>query len=188
MSFTLPILQGRGCNSPALIRTDYTGPSQHRLLDEQSSRHGFYFHHYTWYAFLVSHLVRPALTAVDLSEDARILYSSDSIFDILGFTPHEVVNRSVWDWFHPDEVPLAKKKHKRGIRLDKAAVLAYARIMNKNGDYVGCECCFSVVYDVMVCCTSIYRQGASSQRTFALLPIMSWGSSNISQVVRMKHQ
>jgi PAS domain S-box-containing protein len=102
-------------------------------------------------------------TGIDLSEDARILYSSDSIVDILGHTPDEVVNRSVWDWFHPDEVPLAKEKHKRGINLDRAAVLAYARIKNRQGDYVGCECCFSVVYDVMVCCTSIYRQGAYSQ-------------------------
>jgi PAS domain S-box-containing protein len=48
------------------------------------------------------------ITIHDLSDDAHILYSSDSIVDILGHTPDEVVNRSVWQFFHPDEIPLAK--------------------------------------------------------------------------------
>ncbi|KAF1948839.1 hypothetical protein CC80DRAFT_430628 [Byssothecium circinans] len=104
------------------------------------------------------------ITIHDLSEDARILYSSDSIVDILGHTPDEVVNRSVWDFFHPDELPVAKQLHTRGVKLDKAAVLSYCRIKNRQGDWVGCESCFSIVYDVMVCCTSIYRRGMESQK------------------------
>jgi hypothetical protein len=99
----------------------------------------------------------------DLTEDAHILYSSDSIVDILGHTPDEVVNRSCWEFFHPDEVPIAKELHSRGVKLDKAAVLSYCRIKNRQGYWVGCECCFSIVYDVMVCCTSVYRHGMNSQ-------------------------
>ena len=99
----------------------------------------------------------------DLTDDAHILYSSDSIVDILGHTPDEVVNRSVWQFFHPDEIPLAKAQHSRGVRLDKAAVLSYCRLKNRQGEWVGCECCFSIVYDVLVCCTSVYRQGIQSQ-------------------------
>ncbi|KAF2455074.1 hypothetical protein BDY21DRAFT_264687, partial [Lineolata rhizophorae] len=101
------------------------------------------------------------ITIHDLSRDARILYSSDSIVDILGHTPDEVIGRSAWDFFHPEELPVAKELHSRGVRLDKAAVLAYCRIRNRQGDWVTCECCFSVVYDVMVCCTSIYRNPAT---------------------------
>lgn len=103
------------------------------------------------------------LTFVDLSDEARILYSSDSIVDILGHTPDEVVHRSVWDFFHPEELPIAKAQHSRGVRLDKAAVLSYCRLRNRQGEWVGCECCFSVVYDVMVVCTSVYRNGMQSQ-------------------------
>lgn len=103
------------------------------------------------------------LTVTDLSDDAHILYSSDSIVDILGHTPDEVVNKSVWQFFHPEELPFAKAHHSRGVRLDKAAVLSYCRLKNRQGDWVGCECCFSVVYDVIVCCTSIYRDGMQSQ-------------------------
>ena len=97
------------------------------------------------------------LTATDLTDGAHILYCSDSIVDILGHTPDEVVNRSAWDFFHEDDKPLAKQFHLRGVKLDKAAVLAYCRIRNRQDQWVGCECCFSIVYNVMVCCISIYR-------------------------------
>ncbi|KAH7379517.1 hypothetical protein BKA66DRAFT_137580 [Pyrenochaeta sp. MPI-SDFR-AT-0127] len=112
------------------------------------------------------------ITIHDLSDDAKILYSSDSIVDILGHTPDEVVNRSVWHFFHPDELPLAKAQHSRGVRLDKAAVLSYCRLKNRQGDWVGCECCFSVVYDVMVCCTSVYRNGMQSQKRAVEAPLV----------------
>ncbi|KAF2475683.1 uncharacterized protein BDR25DRAFT_87759 [Lindgomyces ingoldianus] len=112
------------------------------------------------------------ITIHDLTEDAHILYSSDSIVDILGHTPDEVVNRSCWEFFHPEEIPLAKQLHSRGVRLDKAAVLSYCRIRNRQGDWVGCECCFSIVYDVMVCCTSIYRRGMSSQKRAVEAPLV----------------
>ncbi|CAO2652888.1 Nn.00g022990.m01.CDS01 [Neocucurbitaria sp. VM-36] len=112
------------------------------------------------------------ITIHDLSDDAHILYSSDSIVDILGHTPDEVVNRSVWQFFHPEELPFAKAQHSRGVRLDKAAVLSYCRLRNRQGDWVGCECCFSVVYDVMVCCTSIYRNGMESQKRAVEAPIV----------------
>ncbi|KAH7382596.1 hypothetical protein DE146DRAFT_623129 [Phaeosphaeria sp. MPI-PUGE-AT-0046c] len=112
------------------------------------------------------------ITIHDLTDDAHILYSSDSIVDILGHTPDEVVNRSVWQFFHPDELPLAKAQHSRGVRLDKAAVLSYCRLKNRQGDWVGCECCFSIVYDVMVCCTSVYRQGMQSQKRAVEAPIV----------------
>ncbi|KAL0261969.1 hypothetical protein SLS55_003404 [Diplodia seriata] len=112
------------------------------------------------------------ITIHDLTREARVLYSSDSIVDILGHTPDEVVGKSCWDFFHPEEIPFAKDFHSRGVKLDKAAVLAYCQIRNRDGAWVGCECCFSVVYDVMVCCTSIYRRGMTSQKRAVEAPIV----------------
>ncbi len=50
--------------------------------------------------------------------------------------------------------------------MDKAAVLAYCRVRHRDGGWVGCECCFTIVYDVMIVCTSIYRQGIASQSKY----------------------
>lgn len=84
--------------------------------------------------------------------------------DILGYEPGQVIGRSCFDYFHPDEVPFARNIHSRGVLLDKAAVLNYARIRNSDGLWVGCECVFTVVYEVLVACTSIYRGDAKNER------------------------
>ena len=105
---------------------------------------------------------------LDLSPNANILFASESVFDILGYQPHEVQGRSCFDYFHPEEVPFARSVHNRGVQLDKAAVLHYARIMSQDGRWVSCECCFTVVHDVLVACTSVYRRGAKSESESAL--------------------
>ncbi|KAK0714611.1 hypothetical protein B0H67DRAFT_487553 [Lasiosphaeris hirsuta] len=103
------------------------------------------------------------MTIHNLSPDANILFASESILDILGYQPEEVLGKSCFDYFHPDEVPLARSVHSRGVLLDKAAVLHYARIRSRDGRWVSCECCFTIVHDVLVASTSIYSGGAKSE-------------------------
>ncbi|KAI8957636.1 hypothetical protein F5Y11DRAFT_360660 [Daldinia sp. FL1419] len=104
------------------------------------------------------------MTIHNLSPDANILFVSESVVDILGYQPQDVQGKSCFDYFHPDEVPFARSVHSRGVLLDKAAVLHYARIMSRDGQWVSCECCFTIVHDVLVACTSIYRRGERSKR------------------------
>lgn len=104
------------------------------------------------------------ITIHNLGPEANILFVSDSITEILGYRPHEVQGRSCFDFFHPDEVPFARWIHNRGVLLDKAAVLHYARVASRAGDWVSCECVFTVVHDVIVACTSVYRHSHKSER------------------------
>ncbi|KAK3950138.1 hypothetical protein QBC32DRAFT_218116, partial [Pseudoneurospora amorphoporcata] len=62
------------------------------------------------------------------------------------------------------DVPLARRVHQEGVLLDKAAVLHYTRIASRDGKWINCECCFTVVHDVLVASTSIYRGGLKSER------------------------
>ncbi|KAJ5112509.1 hypothetical protein N7532_000554 [Penicillium argentinense] len=107
----------------------------------------------------------------NLSHDASIRYASDSIQVVLGYQPHEVLNRSCWDYFHPQELPFARSVHGRGVRLDKAAVLNYCSIRHKNGYWVGCECVFTVVYDVLIASTTVYGRGKGTQKRAVDAPI-----------------
>ncbi|KAI3400697.1 hypothetical protein diail_2409 [Diaporthe ilicicola] len=104
------------------------------------------------------------MTIHNLTPDCNILFASDSITDILGWRPEEVHGRSVFSYFHPDEVPFARSIHSRGVLLDKAASLHYARLVTRDGRWASCECCFTVVHDVLVACTSIYRRDQKSER------------------------
>lgn len=102
------------------------------------------------------------------------MFASESIIDILGYQPSEVLNKSAFDYFHPAQVKLARSVHSRGVRLDKAAVLHYVEILSRDGRWVNCECCFTVVHDVLVASTSIYSRGANSQGK--LVPVRDPGS------------
>ncbi|KAK4112150.1 hypothetical protein N656DRAFT_710423 [Canariomyces notabilis] len=104
------------------------------------------------------------MTIHNLTPEANILFASDSILDILGYQPEEVKGKSCFDYFHPDEIPFARSVHSRGILLDKAAVLHYARILSKSGQWVSCECCFTIVHNVLVASTSIYFKSEKSER------------------------
>jgi len=108
------------------------------------------------------HRMHLLTTWPDLTTEARILYCSDSIVDVLGHTPDEVVNHSTWDFFHPSSVQDAQNFQTKSITMDRASVLTYCDIRNRQGEWVRCESCFSIVYNVMVACTSIYRNGAPS--------------------------
>lgn len=112
------------------------------------------------------------ITIHDLTYDANILYASTSISDVLDWRSDEVVGKSCWDFFHPDEIPFAKAIHGRGVELDKASVLNYCRIKNKYGEWVGCECVFTVVYNVLIGCTSIYMDGPKAKKRAVEAPVV----------------
>ncbi|ORY83682.1 hypothetical protein BCR37DRAFT_378647 [Protomyces lactucae-debilis] len=97
------------------------------------------------------------ITMHSVAADARLLYASDSITDVLGYEPEEVIGKTTFDFFHPNEVPLARNEHQNAVDLDRASVLAYVRVLNKQGEWIGCECVFSIVYDVIVAATTVYH-------------------------------
>lgn len=70
---------------------------------------------------------------------------------------------SLWDFVHPLEFSFAKQIYTQSIRHDIAAGLSYFQIKHKLGHWVGVECVFNVVYDVLVSSTSIYQRGLRSQ-------------------------
>ncbi|KIM40901.1 hypothetical protein M413DRAFT_445672 [Hebeloma cylindrosporum] len=77
---------------------------------------------------------------VDFSEKAKWLFMTDSVTELLGFEPHELIGRPSLELVHPDEYPRVKQLHYDTIQQDKAAVLVYLRMKHKdpNKAYVLC--------------------------------------------------
>ena len=148
------------------------------------SHHGDGLYQHPWSVSHALFFATRAHPAPDLSLDARIKYVSDSVEDILGYLPPEVKGKSCWEYFHPDEVPFARAIFGRGIQLDKAAQLNYCRVKHKDGTWIGCECVFTIVYDVIVASTSIYRRSLRSRREYKTL----WTVVHPDFLARTRHR
>ncbi|EAU86124.2 hypothetical protein CC1G_03335 [Coprinopsis cinerea okayama7 len=81
---------------------------------------------------------------VDFSQEARWLYMTDSVTDLLGFEPKELIGRPSLELVHPDEFPRVRQLHYDTIQQDKAAVLVYLRLRHKD-PYKGYILCGIVI-------------------------------------------
>lgn len=113
-------------------------------------------------------LMRPP----DLSSQVRVRFASQAVEDVLGYEPDEVVNTSMWDYLHPDEIPLAEEVLEHNLRHDKAATLNYFHIRHKNGHWLRCEAMATVVYNVLVASISIYLSGPKSESECCVAPFV----------------
>lgn len=112
------------------------------------------------------------ITMHDLSTECMIRYASDSILDVLGYQPQDVVNKSTFDFFHSDDLPFARSRYRNEVELNYASSLAYVRVRNKDEQWIGCECVFSCVYDVLIAATTIYKPGPRSDGRAIAAPIV----------------
>ncbi|KAJ7575144.1 hypothetical protein C8J56DRAFT_1124229 [Mycena floridula] len=107
---------------------------------------------------------------VDFSQEARWLFMTDSVTELLGFEPAELYGRPSLELVHPDEFARVRKLHYDTIQADKAAVLVYLRMRHKD-PYKGYVLCgvsrsvglfpSTVVHNVVVGSVS-YATGAKA--------------------------
>ncbi|KAL7940075.1 hypothetical protein V8C42DRAFT_302455 [Trichoderma barbatum] len=99
------------------------------------------------------------ITFHDLSEDATILFASESVFDILGYHPQDILGRSCFEYFHPGEEFYAKTIYNRGLWFKSASDLYRVRVRTRDDNYITCECYFTVVNDILAACSRVYYRG-----------------------------
>lgn len=74
-----------------------------------------------------------------LSPSLETLYVSPSIYQIIGYTPQELVGRHPLDTVHPDDVELMRAAYAEALANPaKVTTVAYRR-RHRNGRYVWCE-------------------------------------------------
>ncbi|KAK0187782.1 hypothetical protein F5146DRAFT_934346, partial [Armillaria mellea] len=106
---------------------------------------------------------------VDFSQEAKWLYMTDSVVELLGYEPHELYGHPSLELVHPDEVNRVRKLHHDTIKADKAAVLVYLRMKHKD-PYKGYVLCgvvsrvfySTVVHNVLVGSVSFASPGAKA--------------------------
>ncbi|EIW72543.1 hypothetical protein TREMEDRAFT_25231, partial [Tremella mesenterica DSM 1558] len=90
-------------------------------------------------------------------------YVSDSITDILGYEPEEIIGHSVYERIHPDEMRAFADIHWTSFKTDRAAAVTFLRMRHKNGEYVDVCVAFSIVYNMTV---SVISRASEGPRAF----------------------
>ncbi|GMK56533.1 hypothetical protein CspeluHIS016_0303730 [Cutaneotrichosporon spelunceum] len=82
--------------------------------------------------------------------NAVMVYVSDSISEILGYDPDDLVGKTSYLIFHPDEIPLLREIHYYALQHEKVGCIMYMRLLHQRGFYVDCAVTYSTVYDLTV--------------------------------------
>ncbi|KAF8527524.1 hypothetical protein BU17DRAFT_73932 [Hysterangium stoloniferum] len=97
-----------------------------------------------------------------MDESESVSYSEQHSYE-----PHEIIGSSSFAWIHPDEVEAAKQLHYDTIKYDKAAAIAYLRVMNQEKRYVPCVIQRSMAHNALIGSISFAKPGAKALHTAA---------------------
>lgn len=67
------------------------------------------------------------------SPDGNYLYASPSSLRLLGYTPEELLGRSVFELFHPDDMERIQKAHHKKVETLEAETTSYRILTKENG-------------------------------------------------------
>jgi|GEM_PF-3650468 len=89
------------------------------------------------YEALLNELLKPSSQAIVLlNTDAEIIFCSQSIRSITGYEAEELIGKTAFDFFHPDDLPAARQQHDYLTELKLNASVSLIQIRNKHGHMI----------------------------------------------------
>lgn len=84
------------------------------------------------YQFLINNIL-DIIVEIDL--DGTFTYLSPQVYDILGYTPEEVIGNQFFSYIHPDDMETIIENFQRAIGGEDIVAIEY-KIRHKKGHYV----------------------------------------------------
>lgn len=85
-------------------------------------------------------LIEQSTDAIQLvTPEGKVIYSSESIKNVLGYTPEELKGASAVQFLHPDDLPYFTKKLQELIKKPKSEVTLQYRVKHKDGTWAWLE-------------------------------------------------
>ncbi len=105
-----------------------------------------------------------AITQVDLK--GQVLYTSPSIWQLLGYTPDELIGDNFFNFIHPEDLFIAQKRFAYRLK-EWDNFTSELRLKCKDGSYIWCESSGNVVVDDNGARSIVYvsRDVTSKRRT-----------------------
>ncbi|CEG65999.1 hypothetical protein RMATCC62417_02660 [Rhizopus microsporus] len=87
----------------------------------------------------------------DDSPSAKYVYVSDSVQEVLGYAPNEMVGTEGYKLTHPDEREALRIIHTFNCTNQRVSCIVTNRILHKDGYYVTLDTVVNYCYNVIVC-------------------------------------
>ncbi|KAK4519649.1 uncharacterized protein ATC70_009886 [Mucor velutinosus] len=91
------------------------------------------------------------ISIYDNTAEAKYLFVSESVTDILGYQPEELVGKGGYSILHPDEVQAISIVHRGNVKNERMSSVNTYRNRHKDGHYVLCDVVVHYCYDVLIC-------------------------------------
>jgi len=75
------------------------------------------------------------------------LYVSPSSKDVLGYEPEELIGKNVYDYFYPEDIEGAQRKHELLLLEDKTESSIEYRFLKKNGEFIWMQTSYKMFFD-----------------------------------------
>ncbi|KAK8866101.1 hypothetical protein IAR55_001252 [Kwoniella newhampshirensis] len=110
----------------------------------------------------VEELGLSAWIACTADQEAKFCYVSESMQDILGYESEDLLGKSCYLIFHPEESQVLRQIHYQALTEERTACVAYFRVLHREGYYVECCCSYYTVYNMSL---ALYTRAVDGART-----------------------
>ncbi|KAK3825183.1 MAG: hypothetical protein J3Q66DRAFT_327170 [Benniella sp.] len=98
----------------------------------------------------------------DLTPEARFLWASPTVYDLLGYEPEDLIGLPAYDIVLPVDIADSKTAHKENVMNDLVATQVVVRYKRKDGQTILFASLFSLCYDFIVHCATMLDPRAES--------------------------
>ncbi|CEP13384.1 hypothetical protein [Parasitella parasitica] len=91
------------------------------------------------------------ITIYDNTAEAKCLFVSESITDVLGYLPEELIGMGGYYLTHPDERQALSVVHRSNVKNERMSCVNTYRNRHKDGHYIMCDVVVHYCYDVLIC-------------------------------------
>lgn len=87
----------------------------------------------------------------DNTSEAKFLFASESVTDVLGYLPEELIGKGGYEFTHPLERKALATIHTANVQNERMSSITTYRSRHKDGHYINCDVVVHYCYDTLVC-------------------------------------
>lgn len=113
-------------------------------------------------------------TIFDNTKDGRTLFVSDSVRDCIQYEPEELMGKTAFEFFHPNDIENIKTNHRMNVNNEFMSSMSTFRYRCKPGNYIMVDVVVIYCYDTLVVCNYVVNEEYALEHKMRISQIDEW--------------